>query len=1244
MTASRPLLPVQSCWPFEAARRRRGRLGAGFKKQLPCIWLLVLAFFANAEVVHGLTVIPLPANLHKETGVFRITPETPVKSDGQARAEAAKLVDLLTPTLGFRLKLTNGATREGAVDLELNPALKVELGSEGYSLKVAPNGITLLAVEPAGLFYGIQTLRQLLSDGQVPCVTITDSPRFGWRGLLIDPARHFIPVEDVKHVVDAMALHKFNRLQIHLTDNEGWRIEIKKYPKLTELGSQMDWTCARDRSDTPGHTGFYTQEDIRELVRYAAERHITIVPEIEMPYHAGSAIVAYPEHGVNTSPLADQPPAERWKKTRGLLGPRPGTVAFMQDILTEVMDLFPSRHIHIGGDEAKLQLWAEDPEMQAQMKRLGCEDAHALHSWFIKQMDAFLTRHGRRMVGWDEILQGGLAPGATVMSWRGTAGGIAAAKAGHDVVMAPTSHTYFDYRQAPDELGLGKSVIDLRKVYQFEPVPPELNREEAGRVLGGQAQLWGELISDADRRDFMTWPRACVLAEKLWSQKADRSFRSFLVRLVEHRERLDRAGIRYRPLDPELIEYATAPTDQFDYPGEAPGIAEGSAAKGRLELGNRVIHGAWQTDRDRVGSLTVKSLYPGGRVILLENGHLPRVVLGDGRIIDLANRVPARLVRPETMQPVPNGLPTETRYPGRRLSAAFQDEKSGLSLVWSVELRDGSNVLVQSLELTAAKDVKIHELVFVDGTIEGAEQVGQVDGSVVVTGNLFMAVEHPLAKNTVGDGGHVRCALPRGHTLEAGRTWRFTSVFGVTPPHQRRRGFLYYLERRRAHPYRPFLHYNSWYHLNIGRPNNHMTEAECLETVAHFGRELIDKRGAKMDAFVWDDGWDDFNSLWGFHGDFPNGFKKLDRAARALGAAQGVWMSPWGGYGQPKKKRIAYGEAQGFETNKRGFSMAGPKYWAAFRGVGLNMMREHGVRFFKFDGMGAGGGTGASGELGADVDAVLRLAGELRKEQPDLFISATVGTWASPFWTFHADSIWRQGGDTGFHGPGNNRRRWITYRDMFCFQRIVEWGPLYPISSLMLHGPCIGERANPAKMPRDEASVAEEIWSFFGSGVNLQELYISPHLLTPKMWDELAAAANWSRAHADVLADTHWIGGDPGLGEVYGWASWQPRKGIVALRNPSDKSQSYELVLAAALELPDPHLTDYVLKPVRPDRNDEPVPVASVEPHRIEMRPFEVRLFEAEAVAGAELHDAQAYRKRLAQKTAVERKENTDGK
>lgn len=511
------------------------------------------------------SIIPLPAEMKVDQGVFRIALDTRVAAEGEAIAEAVKLIDTLAPALGYRLQLVASSGAQGAISLLLDASLENKLGAEGYLLSVSARRIELRAAAPAGLFYGIQTLRQLLPpdvlrnapvegvEWTVPCVRITDYPRFQWRGLLIDPARHFIPKRDVMRYIDAMALHKFNRLQIHFTDGQGWRIEIKKYPLLTDVGSRWHNTIGQRNDKGRIYGGFYTQEDIRELVRYGAERYVTLVPEIEMPNHAGAAIVAYPKLGFDPEGLTALPPEQRRGEAGNLVVPRPYTVAFMKDVLDEVIEMFPGAYIHIGGDEANAERWAKVPEMVEQMKRLQLADVHELHSWFIKQMDAHLASRGRKMVGWDEILQGGLAEGATVMSWRGTAGGIAAAKSGHDVIMAQTSHTYFDYSQTQDKAsepgGFGGAVINLEKVYTFEPLPGELNAEQAKHILGGQGQLWGELIPNERHREYQTYPRACALIETLWSPRESRDYGQFHKRLDHHTNRLKAAGIYYRELD-----------------------------------------------------------------------------------------------------------------------------------------------------------------------------------------------------------------------------------------------------------------------------------------------------------------------------------------------------------------------------------------------------------------------------------------------------------------------------------------------------------------------------------------------------------------------------------------------------------------------------------------------------------------------------------------------------------------------
>jgi len=516
-----------------------------------------------------LNVIPVPASVERSEGAFRITPETRIVATGPAWGEAAKLIDALTPATGF---VVRGATTRQpdmqAIELKLDDGLDA-LGDEGYTLDVTRDGIVLAAQRPAGLFYGIQTLRQLLPASilsktqvddvawDVPCVKISDSPRFRWRGLMLDPARHFVPKADVLRFIDVMVLHKFNSLQLHLTDDQGWRIEIKKYPKLTEVGAWRRETLIGHAGHRPYHFdgklhgGFYTQDDIREIVRYAADRHMRIVPEIEMPGHATAAISAYAYLGVFPEKQKDLEPKTYWGVHRDIFGPRPRTIGFLQDVLAEVLELFPSEYIHVGGDEAVKNQWQASEEVQAIIRDRGLKDEEELQSWFIEQMDTFLTKRGRRLIGWDEILQGGLAPGATVMSWRGEQGGIAAANAGHDVVMAPTTHTYFDYYQGPadsEPLAIGGN-LPLAKVYSYDPISEAIAGDKAKHVLGVQGQLWGEYISTSDYLDYMTYPRAAALAEVGWSAKAAKDYEQFVGRLRHHLERLETLGVNFRPLD-----------------------------------------------------------------------------------------------------------------------------------------------------------------------------------------------------------------------------------------------------------------------------------------------------------------------------------------------------------------------------------------------------------------------------------------------------------------------------------------------------------------------------------------------------------------------------------------------------------------------------------------------------------------------------------------------------------------------
>ncbi len=519
---------------------------------------------------------------------------------------------------------------------------------------------------------------------------------------------------------------------------------------------------------------------------------------------------------------------------------------------------------------------------------------------------------------------------------------------------------------------------------------------------------------------------------------------------------------------------------------------------------------------------------------------------------------------------------------------------------------------------TGTADLALARVVLLDepqAAVDGgtARVVGEFNGSPIVTDRRFLGVEHPLAENRVANG-RVRCALPLMLPLRPGESVTASLVDGTYRPGQLRRDFLAYVERERARPYGPFLHHNNWYNLGCGRK---FTEAEVLGDIAFLSRELIERRGVRLDGFVLDDGWDDVNSLWRFHAGWPEGLRNVAAAAAKVGAAPGIWLSPWGGYSKAHDARIAAAAPQGFEMRGRNFSLAGPRYYARFRELCTGVVREGGVAYFKFDGIGSVEETGRiDPAAGRDFDAMLRLVHDLRALRPGIYISQTTGTWPSPWWLFHVDNIWRDGEDHGFTGVGTNRQRWITYRDRETYRNVVRRGPLYPINSLMIHG--VLYAAKPAQLATDPGDdFASEVRTYFGGGTQLQELYLSPELLTAKNWDDLAAAAKWSRANVATLRDVHWIGGDPGKLEAYGWAAWSPAKGLVTLRNPSDQPATFTFEAGAAFELPPGAPAAFT---VQSPYADAPAPVRTVrvgEPVAIALRPFEVLVFECSPAPGS---------------------------
>lgn len=501
---------------------------------------------------------------------------------------------------------------------------------------------------------------------------------------------------------------------------------------------------------------------------------------------------------------------------------------------------------------------------------------------------------------------------------------------------------------------------------------------------------------------------------------------------------------------------------------------------------------------------------------------------------------------------------------GVALHAILRDPASGLTVQWRAVLRDGGNYVREEVRLMPSRAFDLASVDLIDLDLPHAFVEGTVDGSPVVADDRFFGFESPMAQARV-IGGRATMTLKRVLPLRAHVAVDYSAVFGVAPRGQLRRGFLAYLENERAHPFRTFLHYNSWY--DIGYFNRY-TQAEALRAIDAFGEQLVEKRGVKMDSFLFDDGWDDPAHLWQFNSGFPDGFVPLKNEAAKFGAAPGIWLSPWGGYGEPRKQRLATARADGYAVDEQGIALSDPKYFALFKSVTENLLREDGINQFKFDGTGSPDKVTQGSDFDSDFAAAIALIGDLRAIKPDLFINLTTGTWPSPFWLRYADSIWRGGDDHSFAGMGSDRQRWITYRDADTYGGIVRLGPLYPLNALMLHGIIYARHAQGLNTdPRDD--FADEVHTYFASGTGLQELYISPDLLTPKDWNTLAQAAKWARARSEVLRDSHWIGGDPARGDVYGWASWTPQRAVLALRNPSEQVKTFDVDIANALQLPD---------------------------------------------------------------------------
>lgn len=515
-----------------------------------------IAFPANKKGNPDLGIIPAPVSVVKHSGSFGLNSSTALIASGEEAQHVAKMFnDFLQENYGFTLPVKENAPSENTISFSIKNNVAPK---EGYQLQITKNGVVLQGADAPGLFHGLQSIIQMLpvqkqSNYTLSCAVINDYPRFTYRGMHLDCGRHFFPVSFIKEYLDMMARYKFNTFHWHLTEDQGWRLAINKYPRLTEIGSKRSETVIGHNSgkyDGKPYGGYYTQEQARDIVQYAKERYITVIPEIEMPGHALGALASYPLLGCTTGPYHV---ATKWGVFKEIYcAGKESTFQFLDSVLTEVMAIFPSHYIHIGGDEAPKTEWKKCPYDQKRMKELGLKNEDELQSYFISRIEKFLNANGRDIIGWDEILEGGLAPNATVMSWRGEAGGIAAAKDHHDVIMTPGNWCYFDHAQSHSKLeplNIG-GYLPLSKVYGYDPVPEELNADQKKYIIGVQANLWTEYIPSVKQAEYMIMPRMLAMAEVAWTPLKEKNYDNFLQRIPKQLQYLDDNHIHFRIPEP----------------------------------------------------------------------------------------------------------------------------------------------------------------------------------------------------------------------------------------------------------------------------------------------------------------------------------------------------------------------------------------------------------------------------------------------------------------------------------------------------------------------------------------------------------------------------------------------------------------------------------------------------------------------------------------------------------------------
>ncbi len=626
---------------------------------LVALCVIIVAGCTTGKDVHSyepLSVIPMPASMTAQAGEFLLESGTGIVID-PAFESAGKVAGMFNGFLEKhygKIRVSEQKDQGEAKIIRVRHDSLIE-NPEAYRLEVSGEGIIIDAGGDAGLFYAFQTLMQIIFPSQeadkgavsVPCVKISDSPQYKWRGMHLDVSRHFFPKEFIFKMLDAMAMHKLNTFHWHLTDDQGWRIEIKKYPELTAIGAWRDETLIGHGSETPWvydgtrYGGYYTQEDVREVVEYAGRLHINVLPEIEMPGHAVAALQAYPQLSCGGAPV---PPFNRWGVSEDVFcAGKEETYEFLEGVLSEVVDLFPNEYIHIGGDECPKVRWEACPDCQKRIADNNLKDEHELQSYLVRRMEAFLATKGKKIIGWDEILEGGIADNAAVMSWRGHAGGINAANMGHDVVMTPHSFVYLDYYQSKynEPLSIG-GMLPIEKVYSIDIMPPEIAEDKRHHIIGAQSNLWTEYIGDEKHAEYMAFPRLAALAEALWTPRAKLDYDGFTRRMSAQYARYDVMDINYRvpyPSGYEAINLVTDGTVTVELSNGVPGsfiyyTTDGSEPDEKAEL----YTGPLTLEPD--GEITLKSVtvMPGGRSSAVMTGLFRKAELKEASPVQSLNQ------------------------------------------------------------------------------------------------------------------------------------------------------------------------------------------------------------------------------------------------------------------------------------------------------------------------------------------------------------------------------------------------------------------------------------------------------------------------------------------------------------------------------------------------------------------------------------------------------------------------------